>query len=193
MRWTLRRRWTTWSRSERRRLLQLHLPLLQMLQVRAYIHECTSHSIAWARYPQCNVDQTTDPMLCREATVCSAGSGSGLCSQACSVLLSTQCSLLFAQYSTKQDARQRSWHAADAAAGPSSSAQQEEAAQEARFLAFQGTGRRLDGKAAVGGPPVPVDIHRGARQPPPSAPPPGGSRSPALNIHQPGLKSSGSL
>ncbi|CAL5227295.1 g10230 [Coccomyxa viridis] len=60
--------------------------------------------------------------------------------------------------------------AADAA-GPSSSAQPEEAAQDPRFLAFQGTGRRLDGKAAVGGPPVPVDIHRGARQPPPSAPP----------------------
>ncbi|CAK0756728.1 hypothetical protein CVIRNUC_002480 [Coccomyxa viridis] len=56
---------------------------------------------------------------------------------------------------------------ADAAAASSSAQPEETEPEEPKFLAFQGTGRRLDGKAAVGGPPVPVDLSRGgARRPP---------------------------
>lgn len=60
--------------------------------------------------------------------------------------------------------------------------QPEEPEEEPRFLAFKGTGRRLDGKAAVGGPPVPVDPSRGIRRPPAPAAPSG-------DIHVPGAGS----
>jgi hypothetical protein len=39
--------------------------------------------------------------------------------------------------------------------------------EEPTFLAFKGTGRRLDGRPAVGGPPVPVTSTSGIRRPPP--------------------------
>ncbi|BDA46487.1 Ubiquitin recognition factor in ER-associated degradation [Coccomyxa sp. Obi] len=57
-------------------------------------------------------------------------------------------------------------------AGPSAAAAEEpEAAQEEpKFLAFVGAGRRLDGRPAVGGPPVPVTPSVGIRRPPAPAP-----------------------
>ena len=52
------------------------------------------------------------------------------------------------------------------AAGPSGQQAEEEPAAEPKLLAFTGTGRRLDGKPAAGGPPVAVTSNVGIRRPP---------------------------
>ena len=58
-------------------------------------------------------------------------------------------------------------------AGPSGAALDEAAAEEPKLLAFTGTGRRLDGKPAAGGPPVAVKSDIGIRRPPPPQVPSG--------------------
>ncbi|KAK9906895.1 hypothetical protein WJX75_009852 [Coccomyxa subellipsoidea] len=71
-------------------------------------------------------------------------------------------------------------------AGPSAAPEEPEAApEEPRFLAFVGPGRRLDGRPAVGGPPVPVVSSIGIRRPPPPAPE-GSSAKGAAKSAEPG-------